>query len=288
MIRSGSHNNLKEKKRRPLSQSLSINNLHRLTPSLSKSKDQSSANKSHHRDSRIITSSTPTVTTTTSNATATGTVASTNSSSTNSSSTNSNPPTTLPRSRSKHRSMLLDDKELSEKRKSKRFSMFMKFTEETDSDNDDKSTIDNSPFTQNNDTFSLNMSTISMDTDSEKSPDKLTFSANDVGKNPVKSTYNYDTSIDSKKRTSNLSNIMEFVNQINYDFDEGLVVNNRKLIQLEAHEVDKFNNPYDYNMRLVGNTFLFGYYDEQNGDGDSLGLEDIDYAGAFSEEYHLE
>lgn len=252
-------------KRRPLSQSLSINNLHRLTgrkkeetkgdrkrdskiENKRESKDlrRESKDLREKRDSRqlrSVTSSTPSVTTT-------------------------NSDITMVQRRNK--SMLLDD----DKRKSKRFSInFMKFNE-SDSE-DDKSTIDNSPFTQNNDSHSLNLSSI--DTDSEKSPDQPKFPQNVERSGISKELSEYDTTVDSKKRTSNLSNIMEFVNQINYDFDDSFASRKRELLEMESNELNKFNRYYDYNIKLVGNGLIFGYFDEQ-ADSTPLGLDDMDHS----------
>lgn len=149
----------------------------------------------------------------------------------------------------------------------------MKFNE-SDSE-DDKSTIDNSPFTQNNDSHSLNLSSI--DTDSEKSPDQPKFPQNVERSGISKELSEYDTTVDSKKRTSNLSNIMEFVNQINYDFDDSFASRKRELLEMESNELNKFNRYYDYNIKLVGNGLIFGYFDEQ-ADSTPLGLDDMDHS----------
>lgn len=76
----------------------------------------------------------------------------------------------------------------------------------------------------------------------------------------------YDISIELKKRTSNLSNIMEFIDLINYGDVK------RKLIKLESSIIEEFNQG-DYKVQPVSNMLLFGYEHQPS----TLDLDDINY-----------
>ncbi|EGV60843.1 hypothetical protein PSN45_001364 [Yamadazyma tenuis] len=224
------------KTRRPLSQSLSLTNLHLFTrsrePSLSHTK--SSAPLQNITNTAINTS----------------------------------------RSRpAKQRySSLFDKENETRQRLHKRFSVNFKQVEDSDSDDETIKSINTSPFT-NNDMMSLNLSSITLE-DEEPSKDKPELSKSELPKDDKRMS-----------RMSNLSSILEFVHQINYDVAPPFGDPAKSKV-FEEVQIGQFNATSDYHIKLVHNAMLF-QYDEAD-IVDPLGLDDIDYAAVFAAPYHEE
>lgn len=172
------------------------------------------------------------------NSTATASTSTTNSTATTST-TSTNSTAKMPLENITNR----PDKREKKKPDTKRFSLF-KPLDESDSERDD-STIDTSPFTNNDhDNASLSLLAISLEPEPE-----------------------------TKKRTSNLSNILEFVHQINFDQTAPL-----PRVEDEICRFEEFNKGESYGVKLVRGVLMMDFFED-----DVLGLDDVEEA--FSERY---
>lgn len=255
MLKSRSYQNLMDNKRksRPLSQSLSINNLHGFSlktkatvkadtkpvPSkITNIRNTENSNMKSIKSTNIKSTNTKSTNTKSTNLKTTNTIPSTNIKTTN---TNTNTKSSMNISTDSKdvtvKSSTIKRRDMKEEKRKKRFSIISFI--QPDSDSSPESIMDNK--------IDIDLQPIEMDDDTSIESE-------------------YDISIELKKRTSNLSNIMEFIDLINYGDVK------RRLIKLESSTIEEFNQG-DYKVKPVSSMLLFGYEHQPQ----TLDLDDIDY-----------